>query len=184
MTVCGNCLEICRKLDSIRAAGFPDSSTNAGESSLEGFSEDQPRPSSELPPDTIPEATGEDGPGTAAACIETSTVGIDDKDGRRDRDDGLDYNPAVQENIGHDWSTFAKSSCHLVDRQTGSEEDTQPQCEEDVTKNGKRKERVRFRRNTSKKQRVFGWTVIPVEEMKVFEGVEEGNRYVPIAQVR
>lgn len=149
MTVCGNCLEICSKLDSIRAAGFPDSSTNAGESLLEGFSEEQPRPSSEPPPDTIPEATREDRSGTAAAAIEISTIGIEDKDGRRDRDGGPDFNPAVQEDIGHDRSTLAKSSSHLVDRQTGSEEDTPPQIGGNVTKTGKQREMARFRRNAS-----------------------------------
>ncbi|CAM9757468.1 unnamed protein product, partial [Ectocarpus sp. 8 AP-2014] len=88
VTVCGNCMEICRKLDSIRASGFPDpagaalagGATTAGAtwssgdvSSLSG--EPALRPRSEPLPECIAATTGnERRPGTAATGRETGAA--------------------------------------------------------------------------------------------------------------
>ncbi|CAN0360223.1 unnamed protein product, partial [Ectocarpus sp. 12 AP-2014] len=90
VTVCGNCMEICRKLDSIRASGFPDpagaalagGATTAGAtwssgdaSSLSG--EPALRPRSEPLPECIAATTGnERRPGTAATGREAGAAAI------------------------------------------------------------------------------------------------------------
>lgn len=78
-TVCGNCMEICRKLDSIRNSGFPDGTCDiAGTFSRDTYL-DPLRPSSEPLPDSIPATTSEkERPGTAAAGVNVSRAAADD----------------------------------------------------------------------------------------------------------
>lgn len=90
VTVCGNCMEICRKLDSIRASGFPDAdgatatggvagagATSSGDANVSG--PPPPRPSSEPLPESVPALAGLSGeerrPGTAASGRGTGAAG-------------------------------------------------------------------------------------------------------------
>lgn len=60
--MCGNCMEICRKLDSIRNSGFPDSITVTARSPTNGVG--LPRPSSEPLPESTPLNSGKLRPST------------------------------------------------------------------------------------------------------------------------
>ena len=73
-TVCGNCMEICQKLDSIRNSCFPDGDSGGANGTFSRDSYLDPlRPSSEPLPDPISATTSEKGrPGTAAAGIDVS----------------------------------------------------------------------------------------------------------------
>lgn len=84
-TVCGNCMEICRKLDSIRTSGFPDSSTGSTDASREDASLDPQRPSSEPLPAFVPATSEKERPSTAAAASNGVVTGSGDRD-RRESD--------------------------------------------------------------------------------------------------
>eukprot|EP00752_Nemacystus_decipiens_P009308 g8318.t2 len=93
VTVCGNCMEICRKLDSIRASGFPDADgaiTNGGVAGAgAGAAPDgdtanvsgvaPPRPSSEPLPESVPALASFSGkerrPGTGTSGTGTDAAG-------------------------------------------------------------------------------------------------------------
>lgn len=78
VTVCGNCMEICRKLDSIRSAGFPEGTTaaSAGFAAIATASGDSPaRPSSEPLPEFVTDISGQERPGTAISATEAIAPG-------------------------------------------------------------------------------------------------------------
>lgn len=87
VTVCGNCAEVCRKLDSVRASGFPDAdgaATTGGGGGDGGAMSGPgppplPRPRSEPLPESIPVLATllgtERRPGTAASGRGTDAAG-------------------------------------------------------------------------------------------------------------
>lgn len=96
VTVCGNCMEICRKLDSIRTCGFPEGNpVPVVAPGAKAPLHDPPRPRSEPLPDFNPATNPvKERPGTAAADSDTLCRienqrgrGGDRSDRRRGRND-------------------------------------------------------------------------------------------------